>query len=546
MEKHSIKLIKKGIQLKIFFLVILFLTIQFLFSSLIFFVAINKKSKEKKLELSFSLIRELSVQFQQSVIVLGDFSLKDRLKSIEKEFSFKAVAIIDLEGKVLVSSRDIYLNIRKNQNLSDIFSTTILRQKNQKINDTIDILQPCHFEFRLNKHEKPVFKRTRGFILIRFDYKETVWEQFIRFSFWFSIVVLVMMLLILAAGIVIFSLSQKIFEFLQTVRNAVISGNDMYRPIPLPSQTEFKILAKMFNSVFEELAQYKSKGKQSFSKIFSTTMKLSDLSKSISSEGQQQVSMIGETHSAMSNLTETSKSIELHVQDVAKIANETKINTSNARKAMQLIFNNIAFLNNEIIEINEMISSFSQSIEQIHKIVEMINEFTDQTKIIAFNVALETVSLSTISQNLELNNDTRTEKVAIISRRFSVVTKEILNLAGNIENSSAKIKNLISDILETVSGIKISVANTTADVKKSELNSKEGEEAFKQIVTLIERTALLSQQISRRTSEEFITQDTIFQELDRIVGNSEKFLKKSNELRNIVDELHYHTIMWKA
>ena len=71
--------------------------------------------------------------------------------------------------------------------------------------------------------------------------------------------------------------------------------------------------------------------------------------------------------------------------------------------------------------------------KEISKVMEIINSVTDQTKLIAFNAALEAASAGESG------------------RRFSVVAGEIRRLADSVTESTSEIENNISQIQDSIS-----------------------------------------------------------------------------------------------
>jgi methyl-accepting chemotaxis protein len=130
------------------------------------------------------------------------------------------------------------------------------------------------------------------------------------------------------------------------------------------------------------------------------------------------------------------------------------------------------------------IIALGNKITKIREIVRTINTITDQTKVIAFNAALEAASAG--------------DK----GKRFAVVASEVNRLAGDIEALTKQIRDQVEEIQNSSSSLIISSEESADKITEGNKLIKDLEDIFREIRSGAEITANQAGTITQSTQKQ--------------------------------------------
>ena len=137
--------------------------------------------------------------------------------------------------------------------------------------------------------------------------------------------------------------------------------------------------------------------------------------------------------------------------------------------------------------------------KQIGNVMEIINAVADQTKLIAFNAALEASSAGEAG------------------KRFSVVASEIRRLADSVTDSTREIETKINEIQDSINRLVITSERGGAVIAAGTAASANTSERLNKIVTAASHTTSAAQQISLSTKQQQIASSQVVVALREIV-----------------------------
>jgi len=128
----------------------------------------------------------------------------------------------------------------------------------------------------------------------------------------------------------------------------------------------------------------------------------------------QQAASVNQITSTMEELSATSKQIAETSNHVREIANNNLSETESSEKVVQILMNQMDEINNDNEESIRKIMELGRNSQEITKVIDIISNIADQTKLIAFNASIEA------------------SVAGDAGRRFGVVALEIRRLAENV------------------------------------------------------------------------------------------------------------------
>lgn len=231
-------------------------------------------------------------------------------------------------------------------------------------------------------------------------------------------------------------------------------------------------------------------------------------------------SSVVEISSTMEEFSSTASQIAQHSQGVVTRADQTLEDTKRGAAEVE----NLTFKINDIssnieANLNEIIALGKKS-KEINKIMEIINNIANQTKLIAFNAALEAASAGEAG------------------KRFGVVAVEIRRLADSVVESTAEIEARITEIQDAVNRLVMS------SEKSSQLIQEGQEYASHTVVMLIEsvdgveETADSARQISLSTQQQQVASSQVVLALKDIKEGVQVSTNAIQEANRIIGELN--------
>lgn len=210
-------------------------------------------------------------------------------------------------------------------------------------------------------------------------------------------------------------------------------------------------------------------------------------------------SSVAEITSTMEELSASSTQIANHSKSVVDIANQTLDGSRKGSDAMQMVMGRMSNISADNQHSLREIVDLGAKSKQISKVMEIINAVADQTKLIAFNAALEASSAGEAG------------------KRFSVVASEIRRLADSVTESTGEIESKINEIQDSISRLVITSENGASGIAAGTTASATTAQRLSEIVNAASHTSSAAQQISLSTQQQKTASNQVVVALREIV-----------------------------
>jgi methyl-accepting chemotaxis protein len=204
-------------------------------------------------------------------------------------------------------------------------------------------------------------------------------------------------------------------------------------------------------------------------------------SKDIFSTANNQAASVQEIESTINENTQIAGEIAEKTGSVANIASKMEDDVIHGFSVLERNVNQMGDIKNKNDGVISGIIALGNKITKIREIIKNINTITDQTKVIAFNAALEAASAG--------------ER----GKRFSVVASEVNRLADDIAALTKQIREQIEEIQNSSSALIISSEESADKITEGNNLIKELEDIFREIRSGAEITANQAQTITVST-----------------------------------------------
>ncbi|WP_114972605.1 methyl-accepting chemotaxis protein [Rhodoferax ferrireducens] len=226
------------------------------------------------------------------------------------------------------------------------------------------------------------------------------------------------------------------------------------------------------------------------------------MSQSMAAAVGEMASSVTEITSTMEELSASSTQIAEHSGSVADIANQTWEKSKKGSEAMGTVLARMEDIRTDNQHNLEEIVQLGAKSRQIGKVMEIINNIADQTKLIAFNAALEASSAGDAG------------------RRFSVVAGEIRRLADSVTDSTGDIEAKVEEIQGSISRLVITSEKGATTIQTGMQASTSTVRDLDDLVAAASQTRNAARQISISTQQQKTASDQVVIALREIVTAS--------------------------
>jgi len=212
---------------------------------------------------------------------------------------------------------------------------------------------------------------------------------------------------------------------------------------------------------------------------------------------------VAEITSTTEELSASSTQIAEHSGSVVDIANLTWENSKRGSESMAILREKIEGIRSDNeVSLAEIVELGRKS-KEISKVMAIINTIADQTKLIAFNAALEAASAGEAG------------------KRFGVVAAEIRRLADSVTDSTGEIETRISEIQDSISRLVITSEKRAAGIADGIEATADADGLLGELVEAASRTTDAAQQISLSTQQQRTASGQVVIALREIVAASQ-------------------------
>ncbi|MBF0273958.1 MAG: methyl-accepting chemotaxis protein [Nitrospinae bacterium] len=309
----------------------------------------------------------------------------------------------------------------------------------------------------------------------------------------------------------IVSLSDQITDIAKTL--------DLTKKVEIEEGNEIHEVAVWFNAMVDSMKEIIGAVSEMTDKL---NQSIAEIAASIQEQAgiaSQQSSSVSQITSTMEELSATSSQIADNSMSVVKIAKTALQEAEKGGVALDS-------LNDKMLEIaRENDANLKEIIElggkskEISKIMEIINSIADQSKLIAFNAAIEASSANEAG------------------KRFSVVAVEIRRLADSVMDSTNDISKKVDEIQGAISRLIVSSEKGSANIKDGTEISKKTLNELINIVSGSKETTEAASQISLSSQQQKTATTQTVTALKEIESGARQSSISIKQTSNVTTEL---------
>ena len=318
-----------------------------------------------------------------------------------------------------------------------------------------------------------------------------------------------------------FPVYNESFRIIAMIVTGIIASTACKRHLAL-----FNTMIKSESTVVENASKTVEQTRNMVKVIQKSTDEIFMSSKDIFSTANNQAASVQEIESTINENTQIAVDIAGNTSSVATIASKMEDDVIHGFAILERNVNQMEDIKRKNDGVITGIITLGNKITKIRDIIKNINTITDQTKVIAFNAALEAASAG--------------ER----GKRFSVVASEVNRLADDIAVLTKQIREQIEEIQNSSSSLIISSEESADKITEGNNLIKELEDIFREIRSGAEITANQAQTITVSTQKQQKSTEQINVAIADISSGLSNFLhstevatSSAGELTRMIQEL---------
>lgn len=324
---------------------------------------------------------------------------------------------------------------------------------------------------------------------------------------------LLIFLAIIAGYLFAYQTVRKIKHLIKTL--SCIAEGDLSIIIKEHGEDEIGNLLKMIKKMVDNL-------KEMFGIVSDTANKTNSSTNRISASIEEQVtvatqlaSSVAEITSTMEEISASSSEIAEYSSSVAESAQKTLDNTTGGTNSVSVVMEKMQEVKEDNLKSTQKIIDLGKKSEEITNVMDIINNIADQTKLIAFNAALEASSAGEAG------------------KRFGVVASEIRRLADNVMESTGEIEKKINEIQHAVNNLVVASETGAKGIQVGLDYSVNAAKQLEDILIDVQNNADAAKKISLSIQQQKIANEQVVMAAREIAQGTNQTTTSMNEINKI-------------
>jgi methyl-accepting chemotaxis protein len=288
----------------------------------------------------------------------------------------------------------------------------------------------------------------------------------------------------------------------------------------LERKDEIGILASVFQSITVSMREMIGHVSISTSQVAAASQQISASAEQIASGSNTQAESAQNMNELFKELTVGMNSVAKSAEEASELSSRTSMIAVEGGKVIQQSIDGMQL-------VNQQMSRLEQDSNKIGEIIEVIDEISEQTNLLALNAAIEAA------------------RAGEQGRGFAVVADEVRKLAERSSDATKQISTIIH-------GMQVNTEESVKAVGSGVLSSQKTGEAFESIISMVNETANKVTEIAAASEEQAAQSSEVLSSIENIsaatqeaAANSEETASTAQSLAHLAEALNNSIAIFK-
>lgn len=234
----------------------------------------------------------------------------------------------------------------------------------------------------------------------------------------------------------------------------------------------------------------------------------------------EQAAAVTQTSATVEELAQTSGQIADNASSVVNVAEKTLASAEEGMTAVAETALGIEEIRETTMQSSDRILALGERSQEIGRVLSIIDEIAEQTKILALNAAIEAA------------------RAGEAGKGFSVVAEEIRKLADSVTESTQEIGRVVREIQASTSALIMQTEKAAKKVAEGQQLANNTQQALERIVAQVEETTDAAKQISIATQQQRTASDQVVVSMKEVATVSQHAAETSRQISSAIMELN--------
>jgi methyl-accepting chemotaxis protein len=304
-------------------------------------------------------------------------------------------------------------------------------------------------------------------------------EQFSEIQYWFLAIVIVVLLFVFWLGR---NIARRVRALALTASR--IGDGDLSLVAKVEGSDEVAALATTFNDMTGNLRQLLGAIAETGNSLASASSELLAGTTQQASSAQEQAAAVAETVSTVDEVQQTSEQAAQRAKAVADSAQRAAEIGKTGRQAVEESVAAMASVKGQTESIAESILALAERAQAIGEIIASVNDVAEQTNLLALNAGIEAA------------------RAGEHGAGFSVVAREIKDLADQAKKATAQVRQILGEIQKATNNAVMVTEEGSKSVNTTIKTITRAGETIRQLAATIDEAATAAHQITASATQQ--------------------------------------------
>jgi Methyl-accepting chemotaxis protein len=279
-------------------------------------------------------------------------------------------------------------------------------------------------------------------------------------------------------------------------------------------------LSRELQSVFANVSSLLDQIRATNTNMRALTAQVLAATEQQASGAAEQAAAVAETSATVEELAQTSSQIADNSEAVVRIAERTLASAEEGMQAVANTAEGIEEIRLTTQQSSDRILALGERSQEIGRVLSIIDEIAEQTKILALNAAIEAA------------------RAGEAGKGFSVVAEEIRKLADSVAESTQEIDRVVREIQASTSALIMQTEKAAKKVAEGKDLAGHTADELTRILSQAEETTDAAKQISIATQQQRTASDQVVVSMREVAAVSQQAAEASRQISAAITELN--------
>ena len=320
---------------------------------------------------------------------------------------------------------------------------------------------------------------------------------------------------------------------------AKIRNNDEFGTITGALNEMVAGLEKMVHHIIDEkavLAEASSRLDGIAKKLEEGSQDMKERSNHVASAGEEMSVNMASVSSAVEEVSTNTEIVAHNTGEMSSTVNEIAQNSDQARQITLDAVESVG-------QANERISELGNAAQEISKVIEVIEDIAEQTKLLALNATIEAARAGEAGKGFAVVANEVKELAGQTNSATEEIKKKVFDIQHSTEDTVASIRHInevIQSVDDIVSGIAVAVEEQTVTAKDISTNITQASEGLKDVTINVAQSTQASAEVAREITIVNRNSEHVYSDSGTIKKNAIELAEISKSFEEILSKFQIY------